>query len=272
MTWSLADSRVRNYCANSSGIEYEISIWLPKGEPPELGWPVVYVLDGNAMFATVVEAIQRGGRRPDATGVGLAAVVGIAHGDERLFATEFRYRDFTFEPSAAVKADTAGGGRAFLDFISRQLAPELAREFNVNRAHQMLFGHSLAGYFVLNALGLQPHAFSHFAAISPSVWWQPDALTKRLQQLQASQAPRVLIATGEWEGTPAPWIPDGPTREQLIARRNTRAMLTHAAAVAALCQQQLGLQRVSYRCFPEEDHSSVVMIGIQRALRLMFEP
>ncbi|MDV2858521.1 alpha/beta hydrolase [Oceanimonas sp. CAM02] len=272
MTWSLNNSRVLNCRANSSGIDYQISLWLPEGTPPAQGWPVIYVLDGNAMFSTFVEAIQRSGRRPDATGVGRAAVVGIAHGDERLFATEFRYRDFTFEPSAAVKADTAGGGRAFLDFISQQLAPELVREFNVNRAHQMLFGHSLAGYFVLNALGLQPHAFSHFAAISPSVWWQPDALTKRLQQLQASQAPRVLIATGEWEGTPAPWIPDGPAREQLIARRNTRAMLIHAAAVAALCQQQLGPQRVSYRCFPEEDHSSVVMIGIQRALRLMFEP
>ncbi|MCC4264147.1 hypothetical protein LL240_06730 [Oceanimonas baumannii] len=271
MTWSLNNSRVWNCRANSSGIDYQISLWLPEGTPPAQGWPVIYVLDGNAMFSTFVEAIQRSGRRPDATGVGRAAVVGIAHGDERLFATELRYRDFTFEPSALVQTDAAGGGGAFLDFITGQLAPDLAREFNLNPAHQMLFGHSLAGYFVLNALALRPRAFACYAAISPSVWWHPPALAERLQALNAPEVRRVLLATGEWEGNPAPWLPLGPELEQLMKRRQTRAMLEHAATVADLLRERLGEQRLRYRCFPEEDHSSVVMIAIQRALRLMFE-
>ncbi|ART79666.1 alpha/beta hydrolase [Oceanisphaera avium] len=269
----MQDCLTREYIADSSGAAYHISIWTPAGEPPTGGWPVVYVLDAKAMFATFVECIQRSGRRPDATGIGMAAVVGIAHGGERLFATEHRYRDYTFEPSSLIEstdsADKAGGA-AFLSFIVDQLAPELATEFSLNPNHQSLFGHSLAGYFVLNALATRPHTFCHYAAISPSVWWQPAALTERLQRLDSAVSARVLIATGEWEGHPAPWIAE-PERSALITRRAPRAMLEHAAAAAELLAQRLGAAQVRYRCFAEEDHSSVVMIGIQRSLRQFFE-
>ncbi|MGO1247898.1 MAG: alpha/beta hydrolase [Oceanisphaera sp.] len=266
----MQDYLTRDYVAQQSGAAYQVSIWTPAGEPPAGGWPVVYVLDAKAMFATFVEAIQRSGRRPDATGIGMAAVVGIAHGGEHLFATEHRYRDYTFEASSLVESAQAGGGRVFLGFIVDQLAPELSAEFSFNRERQSLFGHSLAGYFVLNALAIRPQAFCYYAAISPSVWWQPEALTERLQQLDAAVSARVLIATGEWEGQPAPWIGE-PERSALITRRAPRAMLEHAAAAAELLAQRLSAAQVRYRCFPEEDHSSVVMIGIQRSLRQFFE-
>lgn len=275
----MQDCLTREYIANSSGAAYHISIWTPAGEPPADGWPVVYVLDAKAMFATFVEAIQRSGRRPDATGIGMAAVVGIAHGGERLFATEHRYRDYTFEPSALVKSadsvNKAGGGAAFLSFIVDQLAPELANEFSLNCERQSLFGHSLAGYLVLNALATRPHAFCHYAAISPSVWWQPAALAKRLNDLSqddTAQIRGVLIAVGEWEGQAAPWLAStlgASGVATLMQRRNERQMIEQASALADLLRPLLG-ERLTYRCFPEEDHSSIVMIAIQRSLRLIF--
>lgn len=273
----MQDCQRREYIANASGAAYQISIWTPAGEPPKDGWPVVYVLDANAMFASFVEAIQRSGRRPDATGIGMAAIVGIAHGGERLFATEHRYRDYTFEPSPLVESAQAGGGVDFLSFIVDQLAPELGLEFGFNRAHQCLFGHSLAGYFVLNALAVRPNAFCHYAAISPSVWWQTAALTARLNALSLDASAHirgVLVAVGEWEGQPAPWLqgPDGLGEEALatlIARRAERQMIEQACTAADALRPLLG-ERLSYRCFPEEDHSSIVMIAIQRTLRLIF--
>lgn len=271
----MQDCLTRDYIAQQSGAAYQVSIWTPAGEPPAGGWPVVYVLDAKAMFGTFVEAIQRSGRRPDATGIGMAAVVGIAHGGERLFATEHRYRDYTFEPSSLIESDEAGGGAAFLSFIVDQLAPELATEFGFNRERQSLFGHSLAGYFVLNALAIRPHAFCHYAAISPSVWWQPAALTERLTALtqdDTAQIRGLLIAVGEWEGQPAPWLKGAIGAEGLavlMQRRAERQMIAHASATADTLHPVLG-ERLTYRCFPEEDHSSIVMIAIQRTLRLIF--
>lgn len=268
----MSGHQAQQWCAKSSGICYSIDVWLPSGTPPENGWPVVYVLDGKAMFATFVEAIKRSSRRPDATGIKPAAVVGIAHGDDSLFATEHRYRDYTFEDSPLVSSNVAGGGADYLHFIVEQLAPELARDFRLNTEHQLLFGHSLAGYFVLNALALCPQAFSHYAAISPSVWWQPQRLQQRLQSLSlTTELHKVLVAVGEWEDKPAPWLMKSAGLAELMARRQVRAMVPHALAMATLLEQQLGKDRVHYRCFPEEDHASVVMIAIQRTLRLMFE-
>lgn len=275
----MQDSLTREYIASSNGAAYQISIWTPAGSPPSGGWPVVYVLDAKAMFATFVEAIQRSGRRPDATGIGMGAVVGIAHGGERLFATEHRYRDYTFEASSLAAsadfADKAGGGADFLSFIVEQLAPELATEFSFNRGRQSLFGHSLAGYFVLNALATRPQAFCHYAAISPSVWWQPKALTERLHKLNSTNTAHIrglLIAVGEWEGQPAPWLASALGTDALatlMQRRSERQMIAQASATAELLRPVLGA-RLSYRCFPEEDHSSIVMIAIQRTLRLIF--
>lgn len=268
-------SQTREYQARPSGAAYQISIWTPEGDAPDGGWPVVYVLDAKAMFATFVEAIQRSGLRPDATGIGMAAVVGIAHGGERLFATEHRYRDYTFEPSALVYSELAGGGADFLYFITEQLMPDLAAEFTLNLARQTLFGHSLAGYFVLNALALRPDAFRHFSAISPSVWWHPKALSDRLQALDhegLAHPSCVLIAVGEWEGQPAPWLKSALDTEaltMLMQRRAERQMIAQASAMAEHLRPVL-TDRLTYRCFPEEDHSSIVMIAIQRTLRLMF--
>ena len=221
------------------------------------------------MFATFVEAVLRSGHRPDATGIGMAAVVGIAHActgtDERLFATEYRYRDYTFEPSALVETSVSGGGAEFLGFIADQLAPELAATHGFNSERQMLFGHSLAGYFVLNALAARPGVFSCYAAISPSVWWHPQALNARLQALDRDAAARitgVLVAVGEWEGKPAPWLEGSPILETVMQRRRERQMIGHARETAESLDRLLGGGRVRWRCFPEEDHASIVMIAI----------
>lgn len=268
---TLANSQTRQYVARASGAAYQVSLWVPPGTPPAGGWPVVYVLDANAMFATFVEAIQRSGRRPDATGIGMVAVVGIAHADDQLFATEMRYRDYTFEASALVASDVSGGGAAFLAFLTDQLAVELNTEFGFNPLRQSLFGHSLAGYFVLNALALRADAFCHYAAISPSVWWHADALAARLNALDqdaVAHLGNVLVAVGEWEGELPPWLAGTEGVAALLQRRRERQMIAHASAVADTLRKVLG-ERVTYRCFAEEDHSSIVMITIQRTLRLI---
>ncbi len=268
---TLPASQLRRAHAATNGADYRVSVWLPEGDPPPGGFPTIYVLDANALFATFVEAVRRGSRRVDATGVAPMAVIGIGHDADELFANTLRRRDYTWGPPANEPTPTdgpVGGGPAFLSFLVDELAPALQKDLPLDAARQTLFGHSLAGQFVLQALAERPDAFRSWAAISPSIWWDQAGLAARLAAtLPQAPAPSVLMAVGEWEGEVPPWQRAHPGHDKLVARRAQRSMLGHAEALAQDMAGWLGSERFTFRIFPDEDHASVVMVACQRTLR-----
>lgn len=260
----------RTVRADTNGSTYQISVWLPEGTPPPQGFPVIYVLDANALFATFVEAIRRSSRRPDATGVQPTAVVGIGWPGSELYAAAQRHADYTPGPaagSAGPRPARVGGALPFLGFIQEELAPALQEAFPLDTARRTLFGHSLAGFFVLQALVARPGFFHTYAAISPSLWWDPKALDTRLGDLRAGAA-RVFIGVGEWEGTLPPWQRSAPGHEQVAQRRGQRQMVAAAREFAGRLAPRLGPENVVFRLFPDEDHASVLLVATQRVLRL----
>lgn len=68
-----------------------------------------------------------------------------------------------------------GGAAAFLDVIERRIKPEVERRARIDTRQQALWGHSLGGLFVLNALYTRPAAFQSYLAASPSLWWSQGA-------------------------------------------------------------------------------------------------
>ena len=268
---TLPGTQLRRVRAASTGADYRVSVWLPEGEAPPGGFPAVYVLDANALFATFVEAVRRGSRRVDATGVAPMAVVGIGHDADALFANTLRRRDFTWGPPAGEPAPAdgpVGGGPALLSFLADELAPALRADLPLDAARQTLFGHSLAGQFVLQALAERPDAFRTWAAISPSIWWDQAGLAARLAAaLPHATAPNVFMAVGEWEGEVPPWQRAHPGHDTLVARRAQRSMVGNAQALAQDMAGWLGPDRFAFRIFPDEDHASVVMVACQRTLR-----
>lgn len=267
---TLADTQARELHATANGSRYRISLWIPPGEPPTGGWPVIYVLDANALFATFVEALQRGSYRPQATGIETAAVVGVAHAEDSLYVPERRYRDYTFGPSRLATASQSGGGEAFLSFIVDELMPGLHEELALNGSRRVLFGHSLAGYFVLHALMARPGAFRTYAAISPSIWWDETGLRERMPAV-AGYAARAFIAVGEWESEGAPWQRHEPGHARMMQRRRERRMVDKAQTMAQDLGKLLGENRVTFHNFPNEDHASVLMVAIQRTLRFVMD-
>lgn len=255
---SLPDTQLRVLRAGDR--DYAVSIGLPKGPPPAAGFPVLYVLDGDAGFATVLETQRRLSRRPDATGVGPAIVVGIGHGGGDLYDPALRQRDYL--PQA--------GAPAFLDFIATVLKPLLASEFPVDPGRQALLGHSLAGYFTLWVLVRHTRAFTDYVAISPSLW-QDDTLVEAAAAV-AGPVSRVAIAAGEWEEALPPWQRRHPEAEAVAARRAERRMVGNARQFAARLAGRLGQDKVAFTLFAEEDHASVFAIAMSRALRLVLAP
>jgi len=191
--------------------EYRIFVSQPYEDPPSAGFPVIYVLDANVVFGTMVEAMRVQAGRPDRTGVIPAVIVGIGYPTERPFSPA-RFYDFTMPvPKSELPArpdGTAwpemGGAAAFLEFIETELKPKIERELPIDRTRQAIFGHSLGGLFVLQVLFTKPTAFRTYIAGSPSIHWGKQLLLEAEQRFvarikQEALNVDVLLAAGELE-------------------------------------------------------------------------
>lgn len=150
---------------NARGERYRIFISEPEGPLPYTGgYPVLYVLDGNAFFASLHEAKRAQGRFQQ------AIIVGIAYPGEATH--NFRRRAYDFSPPPGEPTDPPQGGQdEFLDFMAQQVMPAVARQFPVNHDQETLYGHSFGGMLGLYALYTRPGLFDHIIAASPSLWW-----------------------------------------------------------------------------------------------------
>lgn len=163
---------------SATGRTYRIFVSRPAGPAPERGYPVLYVLDGNAMFAGFAETrrVQGFGDR----GLDKMIVVGVGHPGDQIYDPR-RMQDFTAPiATPALKqlyaAYPSGGRDAFRAFLLGELKPAIERRFAVHPGRQTLFGHSLGGLFALHLFYTHPGAFDTIVAASPSIWWDDQAI------------------------------------------------------------------------------------------------
>jgi len=274
--------RSREVAVSVDGRDYRVFVAWPAEPPPPSGYPVFYVLDANAAFATVVEAVRMRSHRPDATLVQPSLVVGVAYPGDGPYERVRRTFDYTQAGSGPVQADggdgraaaAVGGGPRFLEFLTRELPALIASEWPIDRARRTIIGHSLAGYFVLHTLVISPGSFDTYVAISPSIWWDRPGLTAAARSLASrravdSQAANVFITVGEYEQKLAPWQVDKPRVGTVAERREDRRMVDQAREFAAELGAGANLH-VAFRELPEQDHASVVPLSISEALRIAF--
>lgn len=190
---------------------------IPKMPPPRSGWPVLYLLDGNAAFDFLTAdhlALVPG-----------LMLVGIGYDTDRQFAREQRTLDFTAPdgPGDGIRPDPvhpgrmAGGAALFLDRLTGPLRAAAEQDLPVDPARRSLWGHSFGGLFTLYALLSHPDSFSRFAAISPSIWWDEGLIRRVAAQSGTAVRPPLLVALGDREkrtGAEGP-PPDGPAAATL---------------------------------------------------------
>lgn len=225
----------------------------PEGMQPGAPLPCLYVLDAEGMFATVVEGLRRAGGRSSATGVRPALVVGIGAG------------------SAGRTADFTSDAPAFLDRIEGELFPLIPQH-----GPRFLFGHSLAGFFVLRCLLTRSHLFEGYVAASPSIWSDPAFLLERIARLGpalAGRAVRVMTAVGTWEQDLLPWQVRAPDGAAMAGRRAERRMVDRARQFAdALRALALPGLILRHEELAGEDHASIVPVAIAHGLRFLMAP
>ncbi|MFC3581859.1 alpha/beta hydrolase [Sphingomonas hylomeconis] len=200
--YTLPDTQVFDLTARDDKQVYRLFVSVPSQPAPAGGFPVLYVLDGNAFFPgfagerRLEEFAKQAG--------GAMIVVGIGYPTDQAYDLQRRLYDLTAPWPGKLTAAQAGGNEHFAKFLLDQLRPEIARRYKIAADRQSLFGHSLGGLFALHLLYTRPDAFEAIIAASPSQWWSDQALlaeerafTARLTSGKiAGRVSRLLLLTG----------------------------------------------------------------------------
>lgn len=135
-------------------------------------YPVVYLLDGDWHFSSVVGILQQLSFINGNTICPEMIVVGIPIPD--------RYRDLT--PTCdSTNSRTSGGNAKFISFLKNELIPYIDSSLPV-APYKMLIGHSLGGLTVMNILVNEARLFNSYVSIDPSMWWDNQFSLKETEK------------------------------------------------------------------------------------------
>jgi predicted alpha/beta superfamily hydrolase len=268
---SIAGSERIQIKSSVVGRTYVIDVARPLIPPPFMhSVPVIYVLDGNTLFALTCQIVRLLEGRSE--GIPPAVVIGIGYptefsADGTLRRRALRVRDLTptdnemstyrilgdaqrLPPSLNLRA---GGSNKFREFIRTELQPFIESELQTDSLDQVLVGMSLGGLFALETLLSCPSLFSRWIAVSPSLWWDSRILLNAEASMEhgPKECPaRVFLGIGDAE-EPDMRLDALKLAEQLRSRHR-------------------GLE-LAYHQFPGESHQSVFPIAVSRGLRWVFE-
>lgn len=181
--------------------DYLIQISVPAGEAPKQGFPILYVLDGNAAFDSAANIAKSVGGGANRLGLSPVAIVAIGYPQQNSFDVEKRALDYTPKASAEFQKQakyTYGGADQFIQFIEKELKPAIQTKIKVNPQQQSLFGHSFGGLFVLHTFFSQPQMFQRYIAASPSLWFDHYALLNKQKNWlnnKVNRAQEIMLMT-----------------------------------------------------------------------------
>jgi predicted alpha/beta superfamily hydrolase len=208
--------------------------------------PVLYMPDGGILedFVHVAGLVQ--------VGVGNNTMrpfilVGIENTERR--------RDLT--PPTSVDEDrriakNVGGSALFRQFLRDEVKVAVQARYRTT-TESAIVGESLAGLFIVETLLVEPKLFDTYIAISPSLWWNDQALAKALPASMKAHADmhKTLYLTQAAESSERPGMD---------------------ALVAALKANAPSGLSWSYEAMPNETHGTIYHPAALAAFRKVFAP
>lgn len=241
---------------------YRLWIAIPKRAVPRQGFPVAYLLDGNAAVGELTpELLQElaQGTAPVLVAVGYATVERIDRANRTL---DYTPRLSTAESSGPqpdpLTGQPSGGADAFLDLLESRIKPAVARRATLDSQRQTLWGHSYGGLLVLHALLTRPGSFQTYAAASPSLWWGTGVIDRERQgfaQRLGQHHVRLLLMRGDEEPAAPPMVKLTPQPADHAAR----SLLESFQGIANLHSE--------YKSFPGLGHGAMLPQSLRYTLR-----
>ncbi|ARU88595.1 alpha/beta hydrolase [Pseudomonas sp. M30-35] len=243
---------------------YRVYLAIPKQPAPASGYPVLYMLDGNAALTTLKD--QWFSALPETP-----LLVMIGYAGERVINAPARTLDYTPAPQAGQPFVTpgrmAGGASAFMQLIEGQIKPVVEAKYPLDKQRRSLWGHSFGGLFVLNTLFTQPQSFNRYIAASPSLWWQSGLILEIEKQLPADAQGQLLIVHGELEG-------QAQKGREVPKERAAAMRAVGADALPEMVKRLAGFPglQLEYQKLPGLGHGPMLPASIPWALKVATEP
>lgn len=238
---------------------YRLWIGKPDRPAPAAGYPVLWMLDGNAALGALDSALLgklAAGQAP--------LLVAVGYQTEQRIERAGRTYDYT--PAIAGQAEQrdpltglpSGGVDAFFDLLTQRMRPMVAGVAPIDLQRQTLWGHSYGGLAVLHALFTRPGAFSDYAAASPSLWWHDGVIVGEAQGLQGrlgGNRPTLMLMRGSDE----PANPRAQVKGDV--ERPARELAADLAKVAGL--------QVRYERFEGLGHGPMLPASLKKVIEGM---
>jgi predicted alpha/beta superfamily hydrolase len=229
-------------------------------------YPVVYLLDGDAHFYSVVGMIQQLSSVNGNTVCPQMIVVGIPNTDRTRDLTPTHVAsDAPFMDSSSSK--TSGGGEQFISFIEKEVMPHIDSAYPTE-PFRLLIGHSFGGLTAMNTLIHHTKLFNSYVIIDPSMWWDHKRLLGEAREALAS---RQFAGTSVFMGIANTMSPGMDT---VRVQKDSSAFTKHIRSILELNkyfllnkQNQL---RYDYKYYDTDNHGSVPLITEYDALHFLF--
>ncbi|CAI0991237.1 Ferri-bacillibactin esterase BesA [Serratia quinivorans] len=233
---------------------YRIRIAQPRNAPPAAGYPVVYLLDGNAVLmelnASLLARLAAQKQPP--------VLVLLSYDNDLRIDANGRSYDYTPAPLQTGEMRANGGADAFLKLIESQIKPAVAAKVAIDPQRQTLWGHSYGGLFVLHTLLTQPAAFQNYVAVEPSLWWGKGFILQEAQRV-IEQHPAMSAHLWLWTGGGEKMRSAPPNIKQQPLPADAAQRLTERLAT-------LNGLTVTFREWPGLDHGAMFSAAIAPAL------
>lgn len=145
---------------------YKVWTAVPTKQPPKAGFPVLYMLDGNAVMDRLSDAFLK-----KLSEQSPPVLVVIGYQTTLPFDLQARTYDYTPQPFSRREdkhGRTGGGSPGFRHLVEEIIAPDSEKNLKINPAARGLWGHSYGGLFVLDTW-LSSSFFRSYYAASPSL-------------------------------------------------------------------------------------------------------
>ncbi len=226
-------------------------------------YPVVYLLDGDAHFYSVVGMIEQLSTTNGNTICPEMVVVAIPNTDRTRDLTP-THVDVAFGDSTFVK--TSGGGDQFLDFLEKELIPYIDNNYPV-APYRTYIGHSFGGLTVLHTLLERPQLFTNYVAIDPSLWWDDGVLLEKADDVfQEERFSGKSLFVGVANTMPASMEYSKVELDTTEETDHIRSILKFAKAT----EIKNGGMNFGWKYYQEDDHGSVPLITEYDALHFLF--
>jgi len=256
----------RNECSNQISIGFrdtlfsetldenrELRIYIPRTYVDGRKFPVLYLLDGEYNFESVVGIVRMNIMSKI---IPEMMVVAIPNTN--------RLRDLSTSQNGDYPSAT-GGAENFIRFIETELMPYVDQNYPTV-PYRTIFGHSLGGLVVVKLLLDYPHLFDSYLAIDPSLSWDDQKLLKKAKRVMKDcefEGKSIYIAIANTlNGT--------MTYEESLHDTTTASL--HLRSILEFCRLAESNDHLSssWKYYNDETHGSLPIIAEHEAFRFLF--